>query len=183
MSWWAGSWSSQYIEMSSLMPGWSALMLVFPWFGHRIFVDMLIIIILMASQRNHPFSLEKWDVLRKHLVLKPSLFSGPSFFFNRSEMPFENKCTASYPAFKDYDGDGEKKWLLSWVFPIWLLPDFKILFPFLFSFLSRHWQILERNTERPIFSATLGILTGNGWPYFLGLVLGVDVADWGIYRQ
>lgn len=68
-------------------------------------MDVVIIIILMASQRSHPTFPGKVGLIREAPDAKAiSLFSAPSFFFKRSKMPFENKSTASYPAFKECDG-------------------------------------------------------------------------------
>lgn len=82
-------------------------MLIFPWFGKGIFVDMaIIIIILMAKQRNHSTFSGKMGRIKEVPDAKAiSLFSAPSFFFKRSKLPFENKCTASNPAFKHCDGE------------------------------------------------------------------------------
>lgn len=83
-------------------------MLVFPGFGNGIFVDM--VIILMAEQRSHSAFSGKVEHVKEVPGDKAiSLFSASSFFFSRSEMHFENQCTASYPAFKDCDGDGENE--------------------------------------------------------------------------
>lgn len=135
---------------------------------------MVIIIILMAKQRNHSTFSGKVELLRKQLVLKPSLslvlhlssLTGVKCHLktNVLHLPLLSKTVMVM---------GEISGCC--VFPVWLLPGFKMLFPFLFSFLSQPWQILERNPGKPIFSATLEISPVRGWPYFLGLVLGVGV--------
>lgn len=86
-------------------------MLVFPGFGNGIFVDtVIIIIILRAEQRSHSAFSGKVGHIKEVPDAKAiSLFSAPPFFFNRSEIYFENKCIASYPAFKDCDDDGENE--------------------------------------------------------------------------